>query len=438
MKLTVKQTKALDYLEDNVTNEVLYGGGAGGGKSILGDYWLTKCAFRYPGTRWLMGRSILKTLKETTLNSFFEVCRLQNIPRDAWQYKEQKGSISFYNGSEILLKGLEFVPSDPNFDELGSLEITGAFIDECNQVVLKCWNIVKSRIRYRLDEYDLVPKILGCCNPAKNFVYTRFYKPHRNGELPGNMQFIQSLATDNKFLSKHYIDNLNGLDYVSKQRLLHGNWEYDDDPSVLMVYDNITNLFSNEFVLPMGEKFITADIARKGKDKTVIGVWHGYRLIDIVELSGKLTTEVANVIRQLMTKYGIPANRVICDEDGVGGGVVDMLRCKGFVNGATPFIENGKAPNYENLRAQCYFKLSNMVNADKLFLAKTSIEQRERIIKELEQIREKDIDKDGRKKVINRAELIQILGYSPDYASMLMMRMYFEVAPRTGRAIYNW
>ena len=63
MKLTIKQTIALDVLEDNETNEVLFGGGAGGGKSLLGVYWLLKCCVKYPNTRWLKCRSQLKKLK---------------------------------------------------------------------------------------------------------------------------------------------------------------------------------------------------------------------------------------------------------------------------------------------------------------------------------------------------------------------------------------
>jgi phage terminase large subunit len=73
MKLLSKQENAIYYLKDNETQELLYGGAAGGGKSALGCLWLIENCQNYPKTRWLMGRSKLKTLKETTLNTFFEL-----------------------------------------------------------------------------------------------------------------------------------------------------------------------------------------------------------------------------------------------------------------------------------------------------------------------------------------------------------------------------
>jgi len=167
MKLLPKQENAVYYLKDNETRELIYGGAAGGGKSALGVLWLIECCQRYKGSRYLMGRAKLKTLKETTLATFFELSSKLEIS-DQWEYKMQQGVISWENGSEIILKDLFYYPSDPNFDELGSLEITGAFIDECNQVVSKAWQIVKSRIRYKLDEFGLIPKMLGSCNPSKN------------------------------------------------------------------------------------------------------------------------------------------------------------------------------------------------------------------------------------------------------------------------------
>ena len=81
MKLSIKQTIALDYLEDDTTKEVGYGGGAGGGKSILGCYWQLKNRLKYPDTRGLIGRASLKTLKETTLQSFFFVANAQGLKK---------------------------------------------------------------------------------------------------------------------------------------------------------------------------------------------------------------------------------------------------------------------------------------------------------------------------------------------------------------------
>ena len=63
MKLTIKQTQAIDILEDNETTELLFGGGAGGGKSAFGCYWQIKRRLKYPGTRGLIGRAKLKVLK---------------------------------------------------------------------------------------------------------------------------------------------------------------------------------------------------------------------------------------------------------------------------------------------------------------------------------------------------------------------------------------
>jgi len=62
---------------------------------------------------------------------------MHNITSNHYSYNAQSSEINFSNGSQIVLKDLFSYPSDPNFDELGSLEITDAFIDEANQVSAK-------------------------------------------------------------------------------------------------------------------------------------------------------------------------------------------------------------------------------------------------------------------------------------------------------------
>jgi hypothetical protein len=430
MKLTVKQTIALDYLEDNITNEVLFGGGAGGGKTALGCYFQIKRRLKYPETRGLIGRAVLKTLKETTLVSFFQVAKIQGlVANQHYRYNGQSNQIEFFNGSVILLKDLFQYPSDPNFDELGSLEITDSFIDEANQVTDKAKNIVKSRIRFRLDDYNLIPKQLYTCNPAKNWTYSEFYKPDRDAELEPNKKFIQSLVDDNPFISKHYKQNLLTLDKESKERLLFGNWEYLSDPSSLIDYDKIINSFSNDFV-SSGDKYITCDVARFGSDSTVIGVWSGYR-VKVYRYSKKSIVEVAQIVRQLMAENSVPISNVLLDEDGVGGGAVDILACKGFVNNSSP-LENPISrtkDNFDNLKSQCYFKLAEKINSDELFIDCPS-NFKQMIVEELEQIKQKSVDNDSKKGIIPKDKVKQLIGRSPDFSDMLAMRTWFEFKPK--------
>ena len=426
MKLSIKQTLTLDYLENNNVNEILFGGGAGGGKSILGCYWQIKTRLKYAGTRGLIGRASLKTLKETTLQSFFFVAQMQGLKANVhFKFNQQSNVITFYNGSQILLKDLFLYPSDPNFDELGSLEITDAFIDEANQIVDKAKSILKSRIRYKLDDNNLIPKILYTCNPAKNWTYQEFYLPNKKGELQENKKFVQSLVTDNPNISKHYIENLKLLPKEQRERLLYGNWEYSDDPSALISYENILNCFTNTFV-QQGIGYITADIARFGRDKTVIGIWSGWRLEQVQTIEKSSLDVVVQKINDLRNLFNIPLSNIIVDEDGVGGGVKDFLNCKGFINNSSPIKLNNSDANFNNIKSQCYFGLAEKINKNEVFFNITGI-HKEAIIEELQYVKQDKMDSDNKKQVLRKEKVKELLNRSPDYSDMIMMRFFFEL-----------
>lgn len=426
MNLLTKQEHALYYLKDEVTEELLYGGGAGGGKSALGCLWLIENCQKYEGSRWLMGRSKLKTLKETTLNTFFEWATKLEITNQ-FKYNAQANIIYWNNGSEIILKDLFHYPSDPNYDSLGSLEITGAFIDECNQITHKAWQIVKSRIRYKLKEFGLLPKILGTCNPAKNWVYSEFFKKSKEKTIESYKIFIQALPTDNTHLHPSYLQSLLRLDKASKERLYFGNWEYDDDPSALINYDSAIDLFNNTHVIETNDRYITADIARLGSDKAVIMVWYGLVVKELITFDKSKITDIQNAINSLKIKHSIPNSRIIADEDGVGGGVVDNCNIIGFHNGSRP----KQGENYSNLKSQCYYKLAEKINAHEIYInCELSDLQREIIIEELEYVKSHRMDNDGKMQILPKQEVKQLLGRSPDYSDTLMMRMFFELGDK--------
>ncbi len=434
MKLLPKQEHAVYYLKDNVTKEILYGGAAGGGKSALGCLWLIEMCQKYPKSRWLMGRAKLKALKETTLNTFFELASKLEIT-DQFTFNAQTNVIHWTNGSEILLKDLFLYPSDPNFDSLGSLEICGAFIDECNQIVYKAWQIVMSRCRYKLKEFGIIPKIFGSCNPAKNWTYKEFYSPNKTNTIKDYRKFIQALPTDNPYLPQSYLDSLLTLDKNSKERLYYGNWEYDDDPSTIMDMDAITDYFNPVHIEKGKYKYITVDVARLGKDKTVFRVWEGWLCTYRYEIPKSRINVAVDKARALQTKHGVSNSNTIADEDGVGGGFVDFLGCKGFVNNSTPLDEQigteYKKPNYNNLKSQCSILMGKRIQSRLAGEICNDGDVKDQTSEEMEQVKIKDIDKDGKLSILGKDVMKEKLGRSPDDWDSIMMRYWFELSPKS-------
>lgn len=446
MKLTYKQTTALDYLEDKVTEEVLFGGSAGPGKSALGCYWQLKKRLKCPGTRGFIGRDVFKTLKDTTLKTFFEIAGKQGVQRGRHfdltgpHDKENPNCLMFHNGSLIYLRDLKESPGDPDFDELGSLEITDCFIDECSQIVQKAKDILRTRLRYKLIDYDLIPKALYATNPNKAWSYYEFYKPAKDGILRPDRQFVKSLAIDNPYISPAYLDSLRKLpEGPTKQRLYFGNWEYSDDPAALILYEKIVDCFTNDFDSLRGKRFITVDVARFGSDKTVIGVWEGFR-VKLYMFKGLSVPEVAEKVFYYQGLFNVPNSNTIVDEDGVGGGVVDIVKCNGFVNNSRPLPNpikpqkddkgNIKAENYDNLKSQCSYRMSDRINNSGIYIEDADPATKEMVIEEMEQVKQKDVDSEGKRAIMPKELVKEALGRSPDYWDAIMMREWFELKPK--------
>jgi hypothetical protein len=425
-----RQKEALNHLSiSSPIQQVLYGGGAGGGKTKLGCIWTIQRRLKYAGTRSLIGRSKLDTLKKTTLNTFFETCAEMQLKSGLhYTFNGQANIIKFFNGSEIILKDLFSYPADKNFDSLGSLEITDYFCDEVSEISEKAIAIVHSRCRFKLNEYDLIPKGLLTCNPSKNWIYNEFYLKAKNDELPEHRAFVQALPTDNPFLPASYLESLRLLPDYDRKRLLLGNWEYDDDSDKIFSSEHLNIAFRNEIL--SGIKYITCDVARFGKDRTIICVWNGLSLLQIKELKRSSITDTYELIESLRKEHQIMIQNIICDEDGIGGGLCDIGKYKGFQNGS-----KAKHPDrFVNIKAECFFKLAEFIEKNKItFLAN---EWKEQIISELQMIKRHKADSDSKLAVTPKDVIKMREGKSPDIADAIMMRMYYELNANTGKYVF--
>lgn len=413
---------------DPAVSEIVYGGSKGSGKSYLGASLIFGDAFLYPETHYFIARKELNDLRKYTIPTIFEAIRNLGVTEKYIKFNGQDNFFQCYNKSKIFLLEAKYQPSDSLYMRFGSMSMTRGWIEEAGEIEEAAKNNLMASVgRWKNDVYNLAPKLLQTCNPSKNYLYREFYKKHKEGNLEAWKRFIQAFPEDNKKLPDGYLENLRrSLDKNQKERLLHGNWEYDDDPAALIGYDAILNCFTNEFVGKIkGQRYISADIARLGRDRTVIGLWDGLTCFRIVTLEQNKVDEAAALIKKLSHDYKVPRSNIVVDEDGVGGGVVDILGCKGFVNNSSPLNEE----NYNNLKSQCYFTLARMINNNEIYIQTSDTGVKDMIIEELEQVKQKDMDKDGKKAILPKDKVKEVLGRSPDFSDMLAMRMYFNLQP---------
>ena len=92
--------------------------------------------------------------------------------------------------------------------------------------------------------------------------------------------------------------------------------------------------------------------------------------------------------------------------------------------------------NYANLKAQCAYKLAERVNKREISALGCKIttdiegmdEERvkEFIVEDMEQIKERDPDKDKKRALVPKEKVKEAIGRSPDFGDNMIMRMVFE------------
>lgn len=246
------------------------------------------------------------------------------------------------------------------------------------------------------------------------------------GDIYGNKELMR--------VNPQYLGNLLAQDEATQAQLLKGNWKVRTNGDELINFIKCKDVFNNEFVKVDKHRYITADIALKGSDLLIVGVWEGFRLIDIGIMEKSKGNEVINLLKELATKWKISHSNILYDDDGVGQFV------DGFIDGAQCFKNGGPALNGENfkyLRDQCFFKMADRVNndgyfispevANKVVLGKTV---REHIMEERRSIKRDKPDYDGKLAVIPKHMRKAIIGHSTDFMDMWMMREWFELQPQ--------
>ena len=422
-----KQKQAYRLWANKQTSDIAYGGSKGSGKSFLGCSLIIGDCLVYDGIHTFIARKKLNDLRKHTIPSIYEVFKLWGITFQYYKYNGQDNYFEFHNGSKIYFIEAKYMPSDPLYARFGSMQMTRGWIEEAGEFEQAAKNnLFASCGRWLNDKYDLPLKLLQTCNPSKNYLYPEYYLKNKDMSLESHKAFIQALPSDNKKLSKGYLDHLNRtLSENEKRRLLHGDWEFDDNPYSLFDYESICNVFTNTFVPKTGRRFLSADIAYLGSDLFVATIWDGFVVKKVITIDKIDETAIGNKLIELAEQYRIPWSNIVYDADGLRKFTAQSLKkltaSKAFTNNAQPV----KGKNYGNLKTECAFLLKEKIEKNEVFIACNDF--RKQIIADLENICREQIDDEGKIRLEKKSKHKERTGRSPDFFDSLIMRMYFEL-----------
>lgn len=445
-----KQIEAAEAWVDPVIEQILYGGAKGGAKSYTGCQLIFGSAHMYPKTHWFIARRQRIDLKRFTIPSILEV-------HEHWGFSEKwvernlhfDGNLSIYtlpNKSKVFLIECADDPSDPFFERFGSMQMTGGWIEEAGEVPeFARDNLWLSIGRWKNLEYNIPPKLFITANPKKGWLKRDFVDPWKAKKPFPTMKFIPALSTDNPYLPDSYHTKLkNTRNNVMRQRLAFGNWDYEDDADSIVESEALEDAFTNTLEEERTEKYMVVDVARKGRDKTAISLWKGLEMYKVITYEKQSTDTTEEKIKELAAEHKIPFSRIIVDEDGIGGGVVDHLKgVKGFKAGMRPMLTkteiiesrskvvkklgHAQKTTFAGLKSQCAWKLAELINEHKIAFKTPDL--REIIVEELTALlRDKDPDNDFLRKLRPKKEVkVDLGGKSPDIGDTIIMRAYFEL-----------
>lgn len=214
-------------------NEVLYGGAAGGGKSVaIVLDGLMRC-LQYPGTKAYMFRRTYSELEDTLITE-----ALRWYPKAIARYNVGRHEMTLVNGSKVLFRHCASVK---DMHDYAGAEIHWLYIDELTSFEHEIYTFLRTRLRARVD-LGITPVVRCGSNPGnighgwvKEYfvdagpygepVEHRIYSKATNRTKIFTTQYIPALATDNPHISDDYLYELERKPEALRRALLYGDWD---------------------------------------------------------------------------------------------------------------------------------------------------------------------------------------------------------------------
>lgn len=434
MQISKKQQEFLELMADPQITEILYGGSAGGGKSQSIGILIVTWAIRYPGIRFFVGRKTLKSLRQSTIETLIgKVLPAMGLTTEDYHMSWQNMELSFNNESIVIFGEVDYIPSDPTYSRIGSLECDIAILDEAGEISKLGKDAIRSRIGRGVlsNKWGIPGKIVLASNPDTGWLKNEYFDPYLKlggggfqkwqiGEttlnegkdtekkLPAYRAFLRASAYDNPFLPQSYIDNLKTLPDILRKKLLEGDWNYVDDDNMLFKAGLLDKATTYE--LPTGEGFesyIGVDVASTGGDRSVYTLVRNGTVItqkiSSVQMNWDKNSDkplfrlMADELIEFAMKNGFTvkeAPHIAIEGNGVGQALVSSIKERGWNVREFTATHKSRSENYNQLQLdfdsgglKLYHEMNGLEDLRKELLAHTfevnnqeiSVEKKEKI-----------------------------------------------------------
>lgn len=195
-----KQKEFLDKsLNPKDSKYIAYIGGIGSGKSLIGCITVLHWAILYPGD-YLISRQFMPELKDTTYRTFLDICPPSLIIEN--RVAEMRIQIKTPSGkpSWVIFRQLE----EP--EKLRSLNLSGFYIDEANQVSEEAFMLLQGRLR----GHGIKKGILTTNPKGHDWMYRWFFQQDhiKNPEAKKHFHLIKAPSTENIHLPEDYLPSV--------------------------------------------------------------------------------------------------------------------------------------------------------------------------------------------------------------------------------------
>ena len=322
-KLKEKQEEFVRAFRSGKYRYLCAAGTTGSGKSFVDIGLLHVLCKNIPGVRFAVIRKSEKNLKQTSIPTYKKIKQATKSTNSSVIVDM---TARYANGSELLFIWAD-LSKDPDLDNVKGLELTGALIEEANQIDKKYFDLLKTRIG-RWQNQSCPAFILLNLNPSLGWVKDLFYDNHANNTMPEGHYFLQFDKGDARdCVGEEYLKTLGDLPPEEYKRYVLNNWDYSDVPNQLIKYEWYKQCIAEEpNIIRTDRALMAIDPSWEGDDATVFGRMHGTH-IGWWEIYPQQDPDISGVLGyERCTEHNIKESDLVIDPVGVGASTVVKLR----------------------------------------------------------------------------------------------------------------